>query len=827
MIPAKDFHVVVYKGGNHTRLVWVKNPDGTPYEFTGTNVLEVFRSGEDVPFLTLPLTYNSSEGYYECSIEGNDTKDLDAVMYPMHWKKTEGGEDDFVARGKFVVESVYASYLERLKLVPDTLTVVQETMEITVSDADAAAALAVEQTALAEKWAEEDEDVEVEAGKYSAKHHSAKAEAITINSHEVMNDSVLFQQNTILARVRNEITTRFITENDDYLSTTVSAPDTQISEAVGMALWFDKSLQKTKRKKALDRLLYWSNKAYEQHGLPVPFWVNLDTEAVSSSVNSQHFFWAAKAYLDHHIRYNEPTYLQKAIDICDYVINNMVDGDSPNRRITRIGSTYVSIKTVSSADTLLRLSAITGNSIYSEVWYENYEWLKANAKVGEVYYFEVESNNPSNAPEAPTIHENLEFIDGLLDAYMWTGDKSVYSEAESVYFKGVIPTWYAYPDGVQFMGDIQLGYVGRKFPMNAHNYTDIVTWDRLRGAIMGGTETNIFPHTYALAFAHSEPNRINKSLFWIGGTNDPYGNLNSHTSTYGGYRAGSNLENQTCVGQESGWKSDAISLTAFGRRAGDGLSGGGAVVVGNQACRNAESLEGVSIGTMAGLDGVSNFSVLVGARAGGTSSQERSVAVGYEAARQGSGIRNIGIGMWAIRENSGSDVVAIGYEAGRNNAESGVFLIENRNLVASNPLIKGYFNTGAIILGAPTTAVADASMGNSRMTFYLDETEGTEKLHFKVRMSSEDITAEAVGTGDGSTSTFNLAEYPVKPESETIYVNGIEATRVASAPADDSEYTIDYDTGQIVFGANITNGEDVTADYTVMGKFKTGEVALT
>ena len=41
-----------------------------------------------------------------------------------------------------------------------------------------------------------------------------------------------------------------------------------------------------------------------------------------------------------------------------------------------------------------------------------------------------------------------------------------------------------------------------------------------------------------------------------------------------------------------------------------------------------------------------------------------------------------------------------------------------------------------------------------------------------IRMSKPKITGESVGTGDGATAKFSLADPPVLYHSETIYVDG-------------------------------------------------------
>jgi len=83
---------------------------------------------------------------------------------------------------------------------------------------------------------------------------------------------------------------------------------------------------------------------------------------------------------------------------------------------------------------------------------------------------------------------------------------------------------------------------------------------------------------------------------------------------------------------------------------------------------------------------------------------------------------------------------------------------------------------------------------------------------FSMEVSTRDpsplpITGESVGTGDGTTKTFTLANLPVRYHSETIYIDGSAQTR-------DTDYTIDYGTGEITFTSPPASGASITADYT-------------
>jgi len=74
-------------------------------------------------------------------------------------------------------------------------------------------------------------------------------------------------------------------------------------------------------------------------------------------------------------------------------------------------------------------------------------------------------------------------------------------------------------------------------------------------------------------------------------------------------------------------------------------------------------------------------------------------------------------------------------------------------------------------------------------------------------LNTETVTGETVGTGDGTTTEFNLANRCLQTNTETIYVDGVAQVR-------DTDYSIDYDTGKITFTTAPASGAVITADYT-------------
>lgn len=208
------------------------------------------------------------------------------------------------------------------------------------------------------------------------------------------------------------------------------------------------------------------------------------------------------------------------------------------------------------------------------------------------------------------------------------------------------------------------------------NGTDIVltdmssAFDAYAPYIDGGTHFSVSEDGVRI-------NRAKSTAFTIETPLDP-----GNTSTYIGYGAGAAVNGQrnTFIGAYAGYSNLGSDNAGLGRWASSNNSG--------------------------------SYCVMLGEWAGAGNTKDKCIGIGYE----------------ALYNNTGNNCVAIGYKTGYGNSENNVFLL---GYDTNTPLIKGYFNTGAIILGCPATAVADGLMGENRFTFYLDET--TNKLKFKVR----------------------------------------------------------------------------------------------
>ena len=77
----------------------------------------------------------------------------------------------------------------------------------------------------------------------------------------------------------------------------------------------------------------------------------------------------------------------------------------------------------------------------------------------------------------------------------------------------------------------------------------------------------------------------------------------------------------------------------------------------------------------------------------------------------------------------------------------------------------------------------------------------------KVSTTLTAVTAEAVGTDNGTTTVFTLTNKPVIPGSQTVNVNAVAQTY-------GTQYTMNFDTGSVTFTTAPANTLAVTADYT-------------
>jgi hypothetical protein len=193
---------------------------------------------------------------------------------------------------------------------------------------------------------------------------------------------------------------------------------------------------------------------------------------------------------------------------------------------------------------------------------------------------------------------------------------------------------------------------------------------------------------------------------------------------------------QTAIGQDAGRANTGTFQIAVGTSAGRTNSGAQQVAVGYEAGMNNTGGEHTGLGYLAGKGNTGRYSLHVGNNAGFGNTGRENTSIGASSGFNNIGGRSTFLGYRSGLSNTGASVIALGFQAGESNTESNVFILEHR-FVSVNPLIKGYFDTGAVILGAPITPVADALMGNSRVSMSLDE--AGNKLKFKVKYSNGTI----------------------------------------------------------------------------------------
>lgn len=199
----------------------------------------------------------------------------------------------------------------------------------------------------------------------------------------------------------------------------------------------------------------------------------------------------------------------------------------------------------------------------------------------------------------------------------------------------------------------------------------------------------------------------------------------------------STASGQTVFGFEAGRDATGTNhQVAIGKNAGDTNSGRQQNVFGELAGFNNSGQDQTAVGREAGRDNTGRNTVFVGLGSGNDNTGADATSIGYTALGSNTGARAQAFGYQSGYQNSGANLVALGYQAGYQNSEANLFVVANRNASASNPLIKGYFGTGGIVLGAPAEAdtVARSLMGASRLTFFVDE--GTDTLYVRVKYSN-------------------------------------------------------------------------------------------
>ncbi len=137
------------------------------------------------------------------------------------------------------------------------------------------------------------------------------------------------------------------------------------------------------------------------------------------------------------------------------------------------------------------------------------------------------------------------------------------------------------------------------------------------------------------------------------------------------------------------------------------------------------------------------------------------------------------------------------------NRQRGITGLETAIVLIAFVVVSSVFAFAAL-----STGLFSADKAKETIQSGLSEARGTLEPRSGVKAASTitPVTAEAVGTGDGATTVFNLTSSPVIPGSETVYVNAVAQTYGTA-------YTIVFDTGVITFVTAPANTLAVTADY--------------
>lgn len=337
---------------------------------------------------------------------------------------------------------------------------------------------------------------------------------------EIANNVSAVGQTVTIKRERDIIQTLFkYGQNYDYVH---DAGSTSASpEGISMFYHFDKTIPISQREDMANRLAYWCDKAKDDIGKPICYTFNVQTGVIANEVNSQHAFWAAKMFFEHYKFTKDSKWLTRSKEIADWVIANMVNGTSTNRCISRYYNTpdQISIKTMSSADVLLNIGIELNDSSYKTLYDENLNWLNTHNKINignYLYAADISYANPAPVVNDIAAHETCEFVDGLLDAFDITGDVAYYDLARNI-FNDVTNMYYSLTGNgtIYLMPCFQMSYIAKKLNMPDFSERTARKALSLRNSDGGfhpqidAAASNIFPHTYLMAYLHAINHGIN------------------------------------------------------------------------------------------------------------------------------------------------------------------------------------------------------------------------------------------------------------------------------------------------------------------------------
>jgi len=119
----------------------------------------------------------------------------------------------------------------------------------------------------------------------------------------------------------------------------------------------------------------------------------------------------------------------------------------------------------------------------------------------------------------------------------------------------------------------------------------------------------------------------------------------------------------------------------------------------------------------------------------------------------------------------------------------------------------GIHGCGMWVRGSAWSTIPTSDELYLEVKYYDSESAKRATVKSTQTLQTATVTGETVGTGDGTTTEFFLANRCLQAYTETIYVDGTLQTR-------DTDYSIDYDTGKITFTTAPALDTTITADYT-------------
>ncbi len=148
--------------------------------------------------------------------------------------------------------------------------------------------------------------------------------------------------------------------------------------------------------------------------------------------------------------------------------------------------------------------------------------------------------------------------------------------------------------------------------------------------------------------------------------------------------------------------------------------------------------------------------------------------------------------------------ISVNGERGVTGLETAIVLIAF--VVASSVLAFGSLSTG-VFSSDKTKETAKAGVHGAISALEIRGVKGTATVTA--------TTSQPIGAGDGSTTTFWMANAPLIPGSHSVAIDGIPQTYGTT-------YSLDYDTGLVTFVDAPASSSEITADYTyyVVGSVK-------